>query len=106
VEDPERLPLCFNRVDGSLTYACRSASRSIFQGPQGIRQVDFAQELDIQSLLRVLPLAGGPTPPAVQGDRIVFGDLTGDGVEEAVVPIFAGSNIGDIAYFVYGYQNG
>ncbi|MEO9177065.1 MAG: hypothetical protein ABI317_16245 [Gaiellales bacterium] len=39
-------------------------------------------------------------------DRLVYGDLTGDGVPDVVVPIFSGGTAGDIAYYVLSTQGG
>jgi hypothetical protein len=39
-------------------------------------------------------------------DRLVYGDLTGDGKADVVVPIFSGGTAGDIAYYVLSTQGG
>ncbi len=46
-----------------------------------------------------LALAGGEVNP----DDITYVDLTGDGPEEAVVPVASGGEGGHIAVFVFGY---
>jgi hypothetical protein len=39
-------------------------------------------------------------------DRLVYGDLTGDGKPDVVVTIFSGGTAGDIAYYVLTTQGG
>lgn len=64
-----------------------------------ISDVDFSQVSVVQSLLED---SGGRLLP----EEIVFADLTGDGVDEAVVPINSGGTGGDIAYAVFGERGG
>jgi hypothetical protein len=64
-----------------------------------ISQVDFSQVPAVQSLLED---SGGRLLP----EEIIFADLTGDGVDEAVVPISSGGTGGDIAYAVFGDRGG
>lgn len=67
-------------------------------GPD-IRQEDLTQPPDLQQFLQD---SGGE----VDNERIMYADLTEDGVEEAVVPVSSGGEGGDIAVFVYGYTSG
>lgn len=39
-------------------------------------------------------------------DRLVYGDLTGDGQADVVAPVFSGGTAGDIAFFVLSEQGG
>lgn len=64
-----------------------------------IFDVDFSEAPDVANFIA---RAGGE----VQEDAIIFADLTGDGAEEAVVPIGSGGTAGDIAYFVYTIREG
>jgi hypothetical protein len=64
-----------------------------------IDEVDFSQVPAVEELLKG---TGGRLLP----EEIVFADLTGDGAEEAVVPISSGGTGGNIAYVVFGYRNG
>jgi hypothetical protein len=64
-----------------------------------IRQEDLPEQLGLQDFLAG---AGGE----VDADRITYGDLTSNGVEEAVVSVSSGGEGGDIAVFVYGYGAG
>ena len=73
----------------SLTVATLTA-------PVDIRQVDLASEPGIAEFL-------GTSGGAVDADRILYADLTGDGNDEAVVPVSSGGEGGDIAVFVFGY---
>jgi hypothetical protein len=64
-----------------------------------IRDEDLTQQPGLRDFLAS---AGGE----VQPDAIVYVDLTGDGTEDAVVPVSSGGEGGDIAVFVYGYVSG
>jgi len=64
-----------------------------------ISGVDFSQVPAVEDLLRS---SGGRLLP----QEIIFADLTGDGVDEAVVPISSGGSGGDVAYAVFGYRGG
>jgi len=66
-------------------------------GVTGIRQADLMTQPGIVDFLST---SGGAI------DAIVYLDLTEDGAEEAVLPISSGGEGGDIAVFVYGYQDG
>lgn len=60
-----------------------------------IRTVDFTTQPGMQSFLAT---NGGE----VDTTRIIYVDLTSDGLEDAVVPVSSGGEGGDIAVFVYG----
>ena len=60
------------------------------------------EDLATQPGIRQLVASGG----LVDTTRIVYADLTQDGIDDAVVPISSGGEGGDIAVFVYGYQDG
>ena len=64
--------------------------------PADIRRVDLASEPGLAEFLGTI---GG----AVDAERILYADLTGDGNEEAVVPVSSGGEGGDIAVFVFGH---
>ena len=64
-----------------------------------IREEDFTKQPGLGDFLAT---AGGE----VQPDAIVYVDLTGDGMEDAVVPVSSGGEGGDIAVFVYGFVDG
>ncbi len=65
----------------------------------GISEVDFSQVAAVKALLQD---SGG----RLVAQQIIFADLTGDGVDEAVVPISSGGTGGTIAYAVFGYRGG
>ncbi|MCH8064789.1 MAG: hypothetical protein IIC90_03045 [Chloroflexi bacterium] len=67
--------------------------------PVDIRQVDLPSEPAVAEFL-------GTTGGAVDADRILYADLTGDGNDEAVVPVSSGGEGGDFAVFVIGYVDG
>jgi hypothetical protein len=64
-----------------------------------IQDVDFSQVPAVEDLLAE---SGGRLLP----EEIIFADLTGDGVKEAVVPISSGGTGGNVAYAVFGYRGG
>ncbi|MPZ49137.1 MAG: hypothetical protein GEU75_07540 [Dehalococcoidia bacterium] len=67
---------------------------------QAIRQVDFRQQADVQTLLRQLGFA------SVDTDSILYADLTGDLREEAAIPIDSGGSLGNIAFLVFTLRSG
>lgn len=64
-----------------------------------IRDEDLTALPDFQDFLAS---SGGQVDP----ERIIYVDLTEDGVEEAVVPVSSGGEGGDIAVSVFGYGPG
>ncbi len=62
-----------------------------------IRDEDLTQQAELRDFLAS---SGGEVNP----EKIEYGDLTGDGVDDAVVPVASGGEGGDIAVFVLGYQ--
>jgi hypothetical protein len=95
---------CGTKDNGEATEVTPSSSpppestATITIGPD-IEAVDFSQVPAVQDLLEG---SGGRLLP----EAIIFADLTGDGVEEAVVPISSGGTGGNVAYAVFGYRNG
>lgn len=67
--------------------------------PPDIRAEDLTQQ---PALRGFLASAGGEVDPS----RVIYVDLTEDGVEEAVVPVSSGGEGGDLAVFVFGYRAG
>lgn len=64
-----------------------------------IRDVDFSEVAEVREVRERLEQSGGEL---VEED-IQYVDLTGDGREEAIVPLFSGGTAGNIALWVYGY---
>jgi hypothetical protein len=64
-----------------------------------IRKVDFSQVGPLQTLVRQV---GGTFDPKTA----LYADLTGDGREEAVLPLSSGGTLGNIAYQVYTLREG
>jgi hypothetical protein len=60
-----------------------------------IRSVDFTQNAEVQ---RLLSLAGSGR---LEPGTVVYGDVTGDLREDAIVPIASGGTLGNIAYLVF-----
>ena len=76
-----------------------TASATATTAPLDIREVDLAQQPDVKALLQRL----GGELVAVD---ILYADLTGDGQEEAIVPISSGGTAGNPAFIVLGYRGG
>lgn len=68
--------------------------------PSGLNIRDEA--LDVQPGLSEYLLSSGGVME--EGD-VLYTDLTGSGTEEAVVPVSSGGEGGDIAVFVFGYED-
>lgn len=62
--------------------------------PDAIRHVDLTRQQDVQAELS--KLGSGE----VAKNEVAYADLTGDQVEEAIVPITSGGTMGNIAYVV------
>jgi len=62
-----------------------------------IRQQDLTQQPGLQAFLSS---SGGQVDP----QSIIYADVTGDRVDDAVVPVSSGGEGGNIALLVYGYQ--
>lgn len=67
--------------------------------PPDIREEDLSRQPEVAAFLADAGLPFDPT-------RVIYTDLTGDGVDEAVVPIPSGGEGGDVALFIYGYLAG
>jgi len=68
-------------------------------GAPDIRQEDLPAQPGLQEFVNA---SGGAADMARTG----YADLTEDGVDDAVVPVSSGGEGGDIAVFVFGYQDG
>lgn len=84
--------------DGGNSGPSRDATPPADAG--AIRDVDVGQQGDVRALLS--RLGGG----SIAEKEIEYADLTGDGREEAIVPITSGGTMGNIAYAVLGPENG
>ena len=67
---------------------------------RSVRDIDFRSTAVVRDLLAA---AGGGE---LNAERVRYVDLTGDGVEEAVVPIGSGGTQGDIGVAVYRVSGG
>ena len=88
-----------------LVFACSSGDdgkRNATPTPAdaaAIRSTDFAAQPAVKTLLAQV---GGELDPRA----IEYTDLTGDGREEAVVPVSSGGTLGNLAYLVFTLRGG
>ena len=77
------------------TSAATSASTTtVSRTPSlGIRRVDLSAVADVRA---VMAATGGE----YLQDEVMYADVTGDGIDEAIVPIDSGGTAGDIAFLV------
>jgi hypothetical protein len=97
VIDPPALPRV---VSPETSASTRDSAAAASEAPvmtnvltTGIRDVDFGAIPTVGLALR----SGGGS---IDAGTVRFSDLTGDGTEEALVPISSGGTMGDLAYFV------
>jgi hypothetical protein len=64
-----------------------------------LKTLDLSTQPDVQELAQRL---GGQ----VSADEVIYADLTGDGRDDAVVPISSGGTQGDLGFIVLGYLDG
>jgi hypothetical protein len=64
-----------------------------------IRAVDLANQPDVKDFTQRL---GGEVAP----EEVIYVDLTGDGRDDAVVPVSSGGTQGDLGFIVIGYLDG
>ena len=88
-----------------LVFACSSGDNgksNVTPTPAdaaAIRSTDFAAQPAVKTLLAQV---GGELDPRA----IEYTDLTGDGREEAIVPVFSGGTLGNLAYVVFTLRSG
>ncbi|MGD0766522.1 MAG: hypothetical protein ABR978_09520, partial [Dehalococcoidia bacterium] len=83
----------------AATATARAAPTPVPSPTPDIRSIDLSQQSDVAALTQRL---GGEVDP----ETIIYSDLTGDGRDEAVVPISSGGTAGDPAFIVLGYSDG
>jgi hypothetical protein len=92
-------------VDATLTVIANFTPTPTVQSditpasPSEIRTLDLSQNSAVQELIQQ---SGGEVDPAT----IIYVDLTGDGLEEAIVPISSGGTAGTLGFVVLSYQEG
>ena len=85
---------------GSATPKPSTTSPAATSSPStNIRAVDLANQPDVKDFAQRL---GGEVAP----EEVVFADLTGDGRDDAVVPVSSGGTQGDLGFIVIGYLDG
>ncbi len=77
---------------GAVSVTARVTAANT-QSSASIRTEDLEHSAPVQ---QALSATGGE----YMQSEVIYGDLTGDGAEEAVVPISSGGTLGDIAYVV------
>ncbi len=86
-------------VPSSSAVATSTAPGPTATPSRAIRLLDLKNSPPVQ---KVIAESGGQLVPA----EVVYADLTGDGAEDAVVPISSGGTLGDIAFVVLGATGG
>jgi hypothetical protein len=81
-----------------LPVETTAPSPTVPPGASGIRGYDFSMQADVAAFITE---NGGE----VDTTAIVYADLTGDGAEEAIVPISSGGTLGNLAIFVFSYDD-
>ena len=64
-----------------------------------LKTLDLAAVPEVKALAQRL---SGEVAP----DEVIYADLTGNGRDDAVIPISSGGTQGDLGFIVLGYQNG
>jgi len=79
---------------GSRSPAATSSSVATATTPSlGIRELDLSKVDDVTA---IIASTGGQFVQT----SVIYADLTGDGVDEAIVPISSGGTMGDVAFLV------
>ena len=94
--DPTATPA---RATLSPAEATSTAPRETPTPSREIRMLDLKNAAPVQ---KVIAESGGQFVPS----GVLYADLTGDGQEDAVVPISSGGTLGDIAFVVLGATGG
>jgi hypothetical protein len=85
-------------VATDLPAETEPALPTVTPGASGIREFDFSTHADVAAFIS----QNGGT---VDTTAILYADLTGDGAEEAIVPVSSGGTLGNLAIFVFGYDS-
>lgn len=85
------LGLACNDADSDTPEATSTPSVD----PAAIRDADLRSAPEVQSALARLGSA------TIAEQEVLFGDVTGDGVEEAIIPFTSGGTMGNVMYLVY-----
>ena len=93
---------CKNDSDDAERTPTGSPMATSVASPTAAADIRQEELNDQPALSEFLLSTGGVIDPT----RIIYGDLTGSGAEDAVVPVSTGGEGGDIAVFVFGYIDG
>jgi hypothetical protein len=88
---------CKNGESGGPSLA--ATDTAVPADAAAIRAVDFSQVAALQTLLR-------QTGGQLEARAVLYSDLTGDGRDEAIVPVTSGGTLGNLAYQVYTFRGG
>ncbi len=64
-----------------------------------LQNIDLAEQPEVKEFVQ-------KTGGEVVVEEIIYADLTGDGLDDAVVPVSSGGTQGDLAFIVIGYLDG
>jgi hypothetical protein len=98
-QEPEATPTSSPMSSPSISPSAEPEPTATAVANPDIQGVDFSQVPAVEELVAD---SGGRVLP----QEIIFADLTGDGADEAVVPISSGGSGGNVAYAVFGYSGG
>jgi hypothetical protein len=97
-----------------LTAGCKSGSDDTERTPTETPQATVGASPTPRTAIRQEALADEPglsefllnSGGSADSADFIYGDLTGSGAEEAVIPVSSGGEGGDIAVIVFGYIDG
>ena len=89
-----------SRVATPTPTASPTASASATATPGDVRGINFADPAVLAPILQ--HFGGGEVPK----ERVVYADLTGDRIEEAVAIVESGGTMGDLGAAVFGLEQG
>lgn len=98
----------------TLAVGCKNGSDDSGRTPTSSPQATVGASLTPGTAIRQAPITNEPglteflldSGGTADSASFIYGDLTGAGSEEAVVPVSSGGEGGDIAIFVFGYIDG
>ena len=90
---------CGGEKSSSVTNTPQAVSSPVVTPPADLRMLDLTNQADVRAFAQRL---GGEVDP----QEIMYADLTGDGLDEAIVPVSSGGTQGDFGFIVMGYVDG
>ena len=89
---------CSGKGGGSSTPLPATLSGQATSLPE-LQNIDIADQPEVKEFVQK---TGGEVAP----EEVIYADLTGDGLDDAVVPVSSGGTQGDVAFIVVGYLDG